>query len=490
VCALALRLALTLHFGNPEKPAMYEMGVIASNMLHGHGYAMHWLTYIPIEPVRKAMVLSHTPPPYETAWQPPLQTYIVYGAFYVFGETPLAASMLMLLNVLWSSAIPLVVYWVTLLLLERSGAVATSIRPLERFAKGGTGDLSREPLLSTGFAVLKPLIPRSPFSKALKGANELHGESDDRAARMSAIAAALFLPAAYSVVTYSGSSLYQLVFLLFFWMLLLALRRGQPSYLLAAGVFAGIQILLRSEFLIFGILLLLGTGAIAGIQAKNRRFFIHSGVACLLAMLVITPWMLRNYAVFGKIVPIVSRPWFEIWRGNNPYATGCEWKEDRSEICSALADTTYNDLTRELDSYAYDNTFETRANALHQREALRFMRENPARTLQLAGKKFVFFWVHDLYNPQSQNLPYIAFMVTYSFLIWCGFVALWKERPHSAMDGALVLYAAYLLCYTAIFMLTFVLPRYRIYVYSGALPLTGLGLVWVWERFKKFQQPG
>jgi Dolichyl-phosphate-mannose-protein mannosyltransferase len=436
VCGLVLRLALMLRFGNPEKPEMYEMGVIASSMLHGNGYAMHWLTYIPLEPVRKAMVESHTPPPYQSAWQPPLQTYIVYGAFQLFGETPQAASILMLMNVLWSSFIPLLVYRITLLL--------------------GTSDADME-----------------------------------RPARISAIIATFFLPAAYAVITYSGSSLYQLVFLLFFWMLLLALRRQKTAYLLAAGVVAGVQMLLRSEFLAIGIFMILGTGIIAGVQAntwaKSKDVVIATGIACALALAVISPWMLRNYAVFGKIVPIVSRPWFEIWRGNNLYATGCEWKENTSERCSVLADTAlYADLTRKFDALPYDNTFEIRANALLQQEAQTFVRTHPAETLVLAGKKMLFLWIHDLYNPQSRNVVYIFSMLTVSILIWCGFYALLWQHRAGLLDGAVLLYAAYLLFYTAIFMLTFVLPRYRIYVFSGALPLTGLGLLWLWERLHNF----
>lgn len=428
VLAFAIRLALMLLLGDPAKPEMYEMGAIASNMLHGHGYGMHWLTYVPIEPVRKAMVEAHLPPPYEGAWQPPLQTYIVYYAFRLFGETPTAASMLMLLNVLWSTLIPLVVYRCTLLL-------------------GASID-----------AIEKP-------------------------ARLSALFATFFLPAAYAVVTYSGSSLYQLVFLLFFWMLVLALRLQNMKYLLAAGIFAGIQMLLRSEFLVLGMGMLLLTGLVAAWQLKNWRFLMSSVVGCVLALLVIMPWMVRNYTVFGKVVPIVSRPWFEIWRGNNPDATGAAWKKDGSWYCSVLTDSSNINLTREFDAIPYTNDFELRANEIMKREALAFMREHPEQALLLAGQKIVFLWIHDLYNPQSQKLPYIASMLFFSILIWCGAWTLWNVHGKQMKDGAILLYGAYILFYTGIFALTFILPRYRVYVFSGLLPLTGLGAFRLWQLF-------
>jgi hypothetical protein len=432
--AFAIRFVIVLLLGDPTKPEMYEMGAIASNMLHGHGYAMHWLSYVPIEPLRKVMVEAHLPPPYLGAWQPPLQTYIVYYAFQFFGETPKAASMLMFLNVVWSTFIPLVVYRITVLL--------------------GTSE-----------------------------------EVLEKASRLSALAATFFLPAVYAVITYSGSSLYQLVFLLFFWMLLLTLRRQNAAYLLAAGIFAGIQMLLRSEFLVLGLGMIALAGLVAAWQFKDRRFLVAGVIGCLVTLLVITPWMVRNYNVFGKIVPIVSRPWFEIWRGNNPDATGTAWKKDGSWYCSILADSTNIQLTREFDSIPYTNAFELRANDIMKREALTFMREHPTEVATLAIQKIGFLWIHDLYNPQSQKTAYIVFMVSASILIWCGFWALWQLNDKHLKDGAILLYGAYILFYTGIFALTFVLPRYRVYVFSGLQPLMGLGVLWLWQVVQRRLQP-
>jgi hypothetical protein len=234
--------------------------------------------------------------------------------------------------------------------------------------------------------------------------------------------------------------------------------------------------LLRSEFLVIGTLLLASVGVMGVLRLKEQRFAGYSALGCVIAFLIISPWIARNYQVFGKFVPIVSRPWFEIWRGHNPYATGAEWKKNGLERASVLADTLYSPITRTFDKLPFDNTFELRANDILKQEALSFMRSYPAETLALAGKKVLFLWVHDLYNPQSQNLMYFGSMILVSFLIWCGFVALWR-RGGAIKSPITLLYAAYMLMYTGIFALTFVLPRYRIYVFVGLLPLTGLGLI-------------
>ncbi|MBL7991025.1 MAG: hypothetical protein JNN25_06275 [Candidatus Kapabacteria bacterium] len=241
--------------------------------------------------------------------------------------------------------------------------------------------------------------------------------------------------------------------------------------------------LLRSVFLVLGMGMLLLTGLVASWQLKNWRSLVSSVVGCVLALLVIMPWMVRNYTVFGKVVPIVSRPWFEIWRGNNPDATGAAWKKDGSWYCSVLTDSNNINLTREFDAIPYTNDFELRANEIMKREALAFMREHPEQALLLAGQKIVFLWIHDLYNPQSQKLPYIASMLFFSILIWCGAWTLWNVHGKQMKDGAILLYGAYILFYTGIFALTFILPRYRVYVFSGLLPLTGLGAFRLWQLF-------
>jgi hypothetical protein len=266
--------------------------------------------------------------------------------------------------------------------------------------------------------------------------------------------------------------------------LLLAVREEKPRYFLLAGFWAGVQMLLRSEFLALGMSLILGAGILLTWKMGYKRHILVSTVlGCVVACAIITPWMMRNYRVFGSFVPIVSRSWHEVWRGNNLYATGAEWKEDGSRRCSVLADPLYDNLTHEFDNILYTNAFELRANDIMKREALTFIREHPGEAMVLAGKKIVFLWVHDLYNPQSQNLPYIVSMIGVSLLIWCGFGTLLQRWRKYIFTASFWMYAVYILFYTGIFALTFVLPRYRIYVFSGLLPLTGLGAMALWQLF-------
>ena len=41
-------------------------------------------------------------------------------------------------------------------------------------------------------------------------------------------------------------------------------------------------------------------------------------------MLIIVPWSVRNRAVHGQWIPIKSTFWVNVWKGNNPNATGTD----------------------------------------------------------------------------------------------------------------------------------------------------------------------
>jgi hypothetical protein len=142
--ALFIRLAFIGIAGDPKNPAMYEHGEIAHNLYTGYGFAMNW-PYTPIDPQR-AEILKQ-PPQFEGAFLPPLNPYLIYGAYLLFGENSHAIIFLMILYAITSSFIPIFVF-------------------------------------KTGMLI-----------------------GSEKSARISSLISALFLPAAFAVTTFSGSPL-------------------------------------------------------------------------------------------------------------------------------------------------------------------------------------------------------------------------------------------------------------------------------------------
>ncbi len=103
--------------------------------------------------------------------------------------------------------------------------------------------------------------------------------------------------------------------------------------------------------------------------------------------MIVAPWLIRNYLVFHRVIPVRDNFGLELAVSNNDCArfgiqrnfeTGCFQKEhpnanlDEAKKVLALGEPKYNDA--------------------RMREALRWIVGNPARFAKLSAMRFVVFW--------------------------------------------------------------------------------------------------
>jgi len=103
---------------------------------------------------------------------------------------------------------------------------------------------------------------------------------------------------------------------------LLALVRAQeggPQWALVAGLALGAGTLIRPEELPVPAALL---GLFLVQRAPRAAAVKNALVACAACVLVIAPWTLRNYAVLGAFVPVSTNGGDNLYRANNPAASG------------------------------------------------------------------------------------------------------------------------------------------------------------------------
>jgi hypothetical protein len=407
LAGLVMRLGTALTLGETKAPEMYEYGMIARNLLHGHGFAMPW-PYLPLDPARKALLSG--PPSFESAYMPPLYPYHIYLVFLVCGDTPAAALALMLLNVLYGSLTPVLVY-----------------------------------------LIAGRLLP-------------------ERAARVSGIAAALFAPAMFGVVTFSGSTLYQATLCAALYGLVRGMQEPWGRWPLLAGAAAGLLTLQRSEFLFAAVLLFGYAGAVVYRNTgsvKAGGMLLAGLMACLL---LVAPWTLRNWGLFGAFVPVISRPWHEVWRGNNPYATGGAYNTAGQHVW--LDDPAlYGELIRRIDAVPYTPRMELEIDRILKEEALRFARTHPGQVVRLALRKLVMLWTFDPYYPPARHPVFLLSILTVAVPFWIGFVRYIRAGDRAAAG----LWGVFLVYYAGVFCATFILPRYQTYFMTGLLPFAGAG---------------
>jgi len=130
-----------------------------------------------------------------------------------------------------------------------------------------------------------------------------------------------------------------------------------------------------------GVLLpfLLGWVAFRG-RGESRGRWTRAGVAAGVAILCCVPWTVRNYVAFRRFIPVRSNLPFELWLGNN-------------DIFDEHARNGRRSITRTEEARRYAQVGETAYMAEKWEVATSFMKNHPRLELQLAGRKFVDFWM-------------------------------------------------------------------------------------------------
>lgn len=282
--------------------------------------------------------------------------------------------------------------------------------------------------------------------------------SDDNNATIAALASVLYVPGLVSSATPAGALWYTLAGLF-------ALDIAQetlysPKKAFSLGIALGTLALMRSEFLAIGC-------ALAAIPLL-RRWWRTTLITFFGIVLIVSPWLVRNYTEFGVPVGIISHPWREIWRGANEYATGGGYTADGKPIWEG---PLYPTLVRRLDSVPVTPRYELDVDNVYKDEVLSFITSNPMRWTYLTAKKTIMLWTVDPYYPTNyQWLYWCSSLLTSSMiLVGVGFAVRTGRRKvlfrHTIYP--LLLTGAAL---TVLFAITYVMPRYQTYVFTLMMP--------------------
>ena len=139
----------------------------------------------------------------------------------------------------------------------------------------------------------------------------------------------------------------------------------------------------------------------------------NAGILLGAAMLIILPWTVRNRAVHGQWIPIKSTFWVNVWKGNNPNATGTdrlEMNDQTREQMHVISVTDVADIPHQYDALTPDQ----RARLNRQPEADRekifhefaagWIKQNPGEYARLCFKRFWMTLLFDRDNPKANKV--------------------------------------------------------------------------------------
>jgi 4-amino-4-deoxy-L-arabinose transferase-like glycosyltransferase len=177
-----------------------------------------------------------------------------------------------------------------------------------------------------------------------------------------------------------------------------------------------------------------GLPSLAGVALSSVVFF-----------LVLTPWVVRNYEVFGRFVFLRDDFGLQVRLGNGPHADG---------MLMAYLQPNLNHLELEK----FQQTGELAYGESCKKVAFAWIREHPARFAVVSLKRFFYYW-NGVPKPTNSLAPVdfrnSAFLATSVLALWGLGRALRQKRP-----GAW-LYAGLVLTYPTVYYFVFPHARYR-----------------------------
>jgi 4-amino-4-deoxy-L-arabinose transferase-like glycosyltransferase len=168
-------------------------------------------------------------------------------------------------------------------------------------------------------------------------------------------------------------------------------------------------------------------------------------LSSLIFFAVLSPWVIRNYEVFGRFVFLRDDFGLQFRLGNGPFADG---------MLMAYLQPNMNNLELEKFQHMGELAY---ANAC-KRQAFDWVRANPGRFAVISLKRFFYYW-NGVPRATSSTAPVdfrtSAFLATSVLAIWGLAVALRQKRT-----GAW-LFAGLLLTYPTIYYFVYPHARYR-----------------------------
>lgn len=226
------------------------------------------------------------------------------------------------------------------------------------------------------------------------------------------------------------------------------------KYSILLGITLGLFLYFRAEIFIFVIIV----SALFLLSKKIK----HAALIFLIPLLLISPWTIRNYIVFGELIPITSTTGYNFFTGHGDDSVAVE----------------YNKILR---TFKEDSTFEIKKSELGYQMAFRFIKEKPMDDLLVSLKRVISLWVVDEYRDTAKHPVYLITWLITLFMFLAGFVLSVKD---SLVWQKLKFLKVLIIFVTMLVIIFFNIPRYQIQMSFILVPTAMFGLFKIFEFIK------
>ena len=248
----------------------------------------------------------------------------------------------------------------------------------------------------------------------------------------------------YAVAQISSITLQIFLSLLFLQYFFLITTNNSNKNIIIFSLVCGLSLLVRGEFILILFLTLF-------YQLIFRKInFIHLIKILSISIIIISPYLIRNYIVFEK-VHIVNTKGFNLWKGNNP-----SLKVEGSENFHK-----FKDIKIQIENIPYNNFYEAKRDKIFLKEALKNIYEKPNTYLLHYINKIFSFYFFDINSSYKNYYHFLNIFPTIiiSILSLPGFFIFLKSQ-----DFYKRYFVFYLTFYVFLFSIFFILPRYKLII--------------------------
>jgi|LakMenE01Jun11ns_1017448.scaffolds.fasta_scaffold9938943_2 hypothetical protein len=255
----------------------------------------------------------------------------------------------------------------------------------------------------------------------------------------------LFPANIYAVSQISSITIQILLITLFSYYFIKIIKTEQNKYLIFFSINAALLIFLRGEFFLFYFFTIF-------FFVFKKKFKIVI-ISFLITIFLVSPYLIRNYKIFG-IITVTKSAGFNLFKGNNPRSTVEGSPMLNLEDIKKLSPKTYEKAIQIKKQDKYDLIIDN----LYREDAVKFILDDPLRYIKLYFLKlfaFIFFDTNSTY-PNYYNLFHIIPKIFISITTVLGIILIINKK------SLLSFFSLYYFLNALIFSIFFILPRYSL----------------------------
>jgi hypothetical protein len=231
--------------------------------------------------------------------------------------------------------------------------------------------------------------------------------------------------------------------LLFYFSFLKITEKSKLKYIFLFSIVAGLLILTRREFIL---ILFLTIIYLFFFYKINFKKILIIGV---ISTLTISPYLIRNYLIFDKII-LQAGFGYNIWKGNNP----------ESMVEGSLTLLPSPDLRKKLNTVKKDVYYRINEDKIYLKQAIIYIEGDPKRYLKLYFVKMFSYFFIDL-NSSKENYYNPFHYIPVLMLSIFSLLGIYYSNKKSLFLNYFLLI---MLIYIFLIPIFAVLPRYKLYL--------------------------